>query len=127
MIAKNRHRGTWNLQVDAFITPSEHTRNKFIEAGFPGNRILVKSNLVEDPGNPYYAPSACKTIVYAGRLSPEKGLDTLLTGWGSARLDQMGQLLLVGDGPMAPALRQQVQSQGLSNVVFTGRVDRAEV
>ena len=125
MISANRQRDTWNRHVDAFLVPSEFARTRFVEGGFDANRILVKPNLIADPGRPCTRPSASNMVLYAGRLSAEKGLGTLLAAWASARLDDIGQLLIAGDGPQESELRGQAQALGLTGVRFTGRMDRA--
>ena len=43
--------------------------------------------------------------VFVGRLSPEKGLETLLAAWSLLAADSAGlPLKIVGDGPFAPAV-----------------------
>jgi glycosyltransferase involved in cell wall biosynthesis len=105
MLAVHRGLGTWTRRVTVFYTPSEFARQKFVEAGFSGERILVKPNFVEpDPGpgagNGGYA-------LFAGRLSAEKGLDLLLSAW--QRLPLPIPLRIVGDGPLAPQVRAAAQ------------------
>jgi len=88
---------TWQSQVDLFITLTQFARKKFIEGGLPPEKIVVKPNFVNpDPGsgegNGGYA-------LYVGRLSVEKGLDTLLAAW--QLLKSPIPLKIVGDGPLA--------------------------
>jgi exopolysaccharide biosynthesis WecB/TagA/CpsF family protein len=96
MIATNRRRDTWS-GVDAFIVPSEHARSLFAAGGINAARLHVKPNFAEDPGPAPALPSSSRTIVYAGRLSPEKGVRTLLDAWSAQR----GELVIIGDGPDA--------------------------
>ena len=54
-------------------------------AAFPLNRLVVKANFVHpDPG---VGESDGGYAAFVGRLSPEKGLDTLLGAWDSAGHD----------------------------------------
>ncbi len=102
----------WLDSVHRFIALSEFGRSKFIGAGVPEDRIVVKPNFApmpspSDEGNPRSG------AVYVGRLSVEKGVDTLVTAWR-----HFPELLLtiVGDGPE----RERLQSMAPSNVLFTG-------
>ncbi len=46
--------------------------------------------------------------MYVGRLSPEKGIGTLLAAW--SRLQEQPPLKIVGDGPLAAMVRKAGQS-----------------
>jgi len=113
MIAGHRVRGTWDRDVDAFVALSRHSRDKLAAGRMPADRIFVKPNFVSDPGEPELPPSASASIVYAGRLSPEKGLDRLLTAWRSV---DGGRLVIIGDGPDRPRLEAQPNVR----VIFIG-------
>lgn len=62
-------------------------------------------------------------ICNVGRFSPEKGQRSMID---AARLSLINRLpltwLLAGDGAMLDAMRQYAAEQGLSNIVFPGRV-----
>ncbi len=67
-------------------------------------------------------PEEARVLIYTGRLSPEKNLALLLHAFAAAHtaLPQL-RLLLVGDGPESPRLRQQVTQMGLHHLVhFAG-------
>lgn len=97
MLAWHRLRQTWTEQVDAYIALSEFARQKFIEGGLPAEKIHVKPNFVDpDPG---MGEGKGGFMLFVGRLSPEKGLDTLLDAW--AQLDSPYPLKIVGTGPLA--------------------------
>jgi glycosyltransferase involved in cell wall biosynthesis len=129
MIATNRLLGTWHRSVDAFIALSEHSRSKFMAGNLPADRLFVKPNFREDPGEPYSRPSGSNSFVFAGRLSPEKGLDTLIEAWALARLPESARLFIVGDGPARASLTMQARALGLeeSRVRFFGQKTSAEV
>ena len=64
--------------VNRFIAPSEFTRRWMIEkAGIPPARITAVSPMVEIPGLAV-DPGAGRYVACASRLSPEKGIDTLI-------------------------------------------------
>jgi glycosyltransferase involved in cell wall biosynthesis len=87
--------GTWDRVVDLYVTPTEFARQKFIAGGIPEERIVCKPNFV-DPA-PAPGTGTGGYAVFAGRLSPEKGLDTLLDAWALVRTGQ--RLKILGDGP----------------------------
>jgi glycosyltransferase involved in cell wall biosynthesis len=103
-------------RITLFVAVSEFVRRKYIEAGFPNDRIRVKSNFVwpterrEGPGEHF---------LFLGRLSPEKGARTIIDTWSPS----MGKLLLVGEGPEASQLRRTAPR----NVEFVGSVPQHEV
>jgi glycosyltransferase involved in cell wall biosynthesis len=121
MLAIHRAVGTWTRTVSRFITPTEFARNKFIEGGLPAGRIAVKANfLSQDPGmgtgNGNYA-------LFVGRLSQEKGLDTLLDAW--RQLKARVPLKIVGEGPLAPMVKQAAAA--LPDVQWLGPRNHEEV
>ena len=122
MIVSNRGRDTWRRDVDAFIALTEHSRAKFIAGGLPAARIFVKPNFVEDPGQPASAPSASDVVLYAGRLSKEKGVAALLSAWAGAALGRHGRLVIAGDGPERATLEDQASLLELAppEVTFAG-------
>ncbi len=112
----SRHR-TWATKVSRFIALSEFARKKFIEAGFPSARMVVKPNFVLDPGEP--PPRAREGLIFVGRLSPEKGLSYLVRALSGTDIP----LRIVGDGPERAAL----ESQASTNIIFEGLVSPERV
>jgi glycosyltransferase involved in cell wall biosynthesis len=101
MLAVHRMRKTWTRRVDRYIVLSEFARRKFAGAGLPADRMAVKPNFLDpDPG-----PGTGRGgyVLFAGRLAPEKGIDTLLGAW--SRLPERLPLRIVGDGPLAERVR----------------------
>ncbi len=96
MLATHRALRTWTDMVDVYIALTEFARRKFIEGGLPEERMTVKPNFVDpDPGP---GTSDDGHALFVGRLSPEKGVDTLLAAW--ERLRGRVPLKIVGDGPL---------------------------
>jgi glycosyltransferase involved in cell wall biosynthesis len=62
-------------------------------------------------------------VVFAGRLSEEKGVRTLVHAWRNLRHIP---LKILGDGPLLPELRQRVAADGLP-IEFPGMMPREEV
>ncbi|MEQ8334720.1 glycosyltransferase [Nisaea sp.] len=105
MIDSHRKRGTWSRSVDRFIALSDFSKSRFVAAGFPADRILVKPN---SPGALFAAepkPAERSGALYVGRLSPEKGIAALLRLWQP----DWPPLRVIGEGPDAPALEAAVR------------------
>lgn len=96
MLTVHRALKTWIDKVDLYICLTEFARQKMIEGGLPAAKIVVKPNFISpDPG---IGTQSGGYAIYVGRLSVEKGLDTLLAAWKllKARIP----LKIVGDGPL---------------------------
>lgn len=106
MTALHRLAGTWKNAIDIYIALTDDGREKFIAGGLPAAKIMVKGNFVSpDPG-----PGEGKGgyALFAGRLSPEKGLDTLVEAWSKLQLQI--PLKVVGDGPLASLIQAAAAS-----------------
>ena len=121
-IALHRTLGTWSRHVRLFLALNEFARTRFIRGGLPAHKIHIKPNFVNDPGPRPNPPSRSRTILYVGRLEPEKGLNTLLDAWEA--WDSSGlELVLVGDGILGPELRRRARP----GVRLTGSLPRDDV
>ncbi len=114
--------GTWTNQVDAFITLSDFQRQRMVEAGLPSERVFVKPNFY--PGNPTVVPWAQRKpfVVFAGRLTAEKGVRTLMRAWQLWGTDAP-ELRVLGDGELRDELAQM--ASGLP-VRFMGQMSAVE-
>ena len=118
MLSSHRLLRTWQRKVDVYIAISEFARQKFIEAGLSPEKIVVKPNFIEpDPGP---GNERDDYALFVGRLSREKGIDTLLAAW--EKLDGSVNLKIVGDGPLAAKVGDQAAR--LPSVEALGRMDR---
>jgi glycosyltransferase involved in cell wall biosynthesis len=104
----------WQRHVDIFIAPSEFTRRMAVAGGLPSDRVVVRPHYVPDPGPRPHPPSRSKQVVYAGRLSPDKGVSQLIQAW--AAVDLGLELVLAGEGP----LREEVDRRGCPSIRLTG-------
>lgn len=84
--------------VRRFLVFSEFQRNKMQEYGFPNDVMTLKPNSIS-PDHPCHKDTAKENqIVYVGRLSPEKGVHTLINAWRKLG-DSIGcRLVMIGDG-----------------------------
>jgi glycosyltransferase involved in cell wall biosynthesis len=97
MLVTHRALRTWGDKVDRYIALTEFAKRKFVEGGLPARNIVVKPNFVSpDPGP---GGGTGGYALFVGRLSAEKGVDTLLGAWD--RLEGRIPLKIVGDGPLA--------------------------
>lgn len=104
MVAIHKARGTWRNRVDRFITLTAFARALFIEhAGLPAERVIVKANVVPDIG---FVKGEKKYALFVGRLSPEKGISSILRAVQSGTFPL--PLMIVGSGPMEPEVRAAV-------------------
>ncbi len=90
--------------VDRFAAVSGFIRDTYDRVGFGRDRIVVKPNFA--PAVPVRdGPGA--GFVFLGRLTPEKGVDTLLEAWRGPnnQAERLGTLTIVGSGPSEAELR----------------------
>ena len=122
MAAVHRILGTWNRLVDAYIATSPSARAKLIQGGLPEGKILLKPHFVDpDPG---VGSGAGGYVTVVGRLSYEKGLETVLEAWKILG-ESAPPLRIIGDGPLAPLVTQAMSRQ--SNIQWLGRKPLSEV
>lgn len=121
MLTVHRIAGTWTRKVNTYVALTEFARNKFVQGGFPAERIRVKPcALAEDPGE---GDGREGFALFAGRLAPEKGLDTLLDAWG--RPGGRMPLRIAGSGPLADYV--QSRCERLANVQYLGQCSRKSI
>lgn len=112
---------TWTRVVDLFLCPSHITRTKLIESGLPADRIVVKPNVLNiDPG---IGDGPQGFVVFVGRLSPEKGLSTVLEAWKSE--PRLPRIKVIGDGPQAELIRDAAGRD--SRIEWLGRMPMNEL
>lgn len=122
MLKAHRVRQTWTREISCFVALSQFARNKFIQAGLPSERIVVKPNFV-DP-DPAGRTSVGDFALFVGRLSPTKRLQTMLQAW--KRLSVPIPLIVIGGGADRAVLEAEAAEAKLSNVVFKGQLSRQD-
>ena len=121
MLSLHRTLGTWKKAVDAYIALTEFARWKICEGDIAARRVHIKPNfLANDPGA---GRGDGGYILFAGRLSAEKGLDTLFDAMKLVKNNIT--LKVVGDGPMRHALLDHIQR--LKGVEYAGQKTHEEV
>ena len=113
----------WNRErleawTDAFLCPSSYLRDKMLQGGFRPGKLHHRCNFIDtttckrtdyDKRGDYYC--------YVGRLSHEKGLETLVKAAASLPY----RLLIVGDGPLNGKLPVA------DNIEYTGRKEWPQI
>jgi glycosyltransferase involved in cell wall biosynthesis len=99
-LAVHRALGTYSSKVTRYIALNEFTRTKFIEAGLPEEKIVVKPNFVDIQAAPR---SVGAGGLFVGRLSEEKGVKVLAEALAS--LGGTVDLEVIGAGPGEAYLR----------------------
>lgn len=121
MLTAHRAWRTWTEMVDAYVALTEFQRRKFIQGGIPEGKIKVKPNFVR------YDPGAGERpggyFLFIGRLSKEKGVETLLAAW--KRLGGRVPLKIAGDGPLAGEVAGAIEA--LEDVEWLGRQSEERV
>jgi glycosyltransferase involved in cell wall biosynthesis len=113
---------TWSRTVDRFVVLSEFAAERLVRGGLPPDRIELKPNFVADPG-PRAAPAAgSATVLYVGRLSPEKGVELLVEAWRELGEGPL-ELVVAGDGP----LRDRLARRPAARLRLAGQLPAAEV
>ena len=92
-------RRVWNKCVTKFICLTPFAKEMMIKAGLPEDKIVVKGNSIEDVRNQYARTRTEGSIrvLYAGRMSDEKGPQVLIEAWNKMGKDAP-ELLMIGDG-----------------------------
>lgn len=104
--------------VDRFIAPSEFMIDLCVRFGWPREKFVHIPHPVDT--RHYTSISSAQegtSVVYAGRLSEEKGLLVLLRA--AAQTPDI-PYVLIGSGPQEAVLRQEIETQNLRNVTLTG-------
>jgi len=121
LITRQRLRRKRNDPVSLYVALSEFSRQKFLETGFPEDKVVVKPNFVDpDPGP---GSGGGGYAVFVGRLSEEKGLDVLIDAWSGK--PELPPLKIIGDGPLAPRVLQAETED--SNIAWLGRLSTEQV
>lgn len=99
--------GTWSSRVSAYIALTSFAAAKMGRFRIPPEKIFVKPNFASDRG---IGDHDGTYALFAGRLTPEKGLQTILDADAAGALCM--DVVIVGDGPMRPALEQAAARRG---------------
>lgn len=99
----------------------EFQKNRLIELGVNKDKIEIFPNYIP-PLDSVISASNDKYILYAGRISSEKGVDELIISFINANLKEI-KLKIVGDGPDLNKLKKSYIGK---NIEFLGRKSHQE-
>ena len=94
--ALHRAAGTYAHRVDRYVALSRAARDLFVAGGLPARKVAVKPNALARDPEP--GPGGAG-VLFAGRLTEEKGVRVLLDAWAQA--PDLPALQVAGDGPLA--------------------------
>ena len=121
MLTVHRIRHTWTEMVGYYIALTEFAKQKLIQGGLPSEKIVVKPNFVYP--DPCIGEGRGNYALFVGRLSLEKGLNTLLLAW--EKLWNKIPLKIVGDGSLADTVA--TASRKVKTLEWLGRKSKQEV
>ncbi len=113
----HRWLASYDGTVARFVVPSRFYIEKLVEWGLPRERFVHLPNFV-DCASIATRYSAGRAFLYFGRLSPEKGVATLIDAAARAAVP----LWIAGDGPQRGELERKAERVG-ADATFLGRLD----
>jgi glycosyltransferase involved in cell wall biosynthesis len=114
----------WRDRIDVASALSRRMADAFAADGWPGMRVIPNGVDTADM-RPPLGPDP--VVAYAGRLSREKGVATLIDAFAAAaRSFGPARLLIAGTGPDEASLRQRAAAAG-ADIAFLGHLPRAEM
>jgi glycosyltransferase involved in cell wall biosynthesis len=103
--------------ISKFLCPSRFIATLLLKSGIVAERIIYHPNSIDLQA---HTPGCDGDyVLYAGRLSREKGVATLVDAMKGTNI----LLRIAGAGPLEPALRVQAERDGASRIVFEGHCD----
>jgi glycosyltransferase involved in cell wall biosynthesis len=110
--------------VEVFFLPSGFMAEVMARVGVPASKLAVVPNIVDALALPPDVPRQSNRLVFAGRLTAEKGPELMLD---LAERLPAAQVVLAGGGAMLEGLKLDVARRHLVNVTFTGPLDRPDL
>lgn len=123
------HRRMLRAWVDIFISPSEHLAS-WLRRSLGSDRVVTVPNFAPAPARPPEPPPGPPpSILFAGRLTREKGVHVLLESMPLVVSDHaQARLTVAGDGPCRRDLEQLARTLGLGGRVrFLGPCSTEQV
>ncbi len=123
VLYKTRRMGAWS-RFSSYIAISRRQRELLIQTGIPEDKIRVIPHFIRQNPAPSAGPPR-RDVLYAGRLTQEKGVLQLVQAW--ELLSPPGRILyLMGDGPLRGELERYISSRHLESIRLTGFIPHKE-
>ena len=120
----HRLRGSYDA-VHTVIVPSRFLLQVLLRAGLPASRLRRVPNFAPAlSALPAPAPADTQRFVYSGRLSAEKGIETLVA---AATALERGTLVVCGDGPSRSRVEAAAARAPAGRIELRGHLDAAGV
>lgn len=105
---------------------SEFHKKFLNDLGIDENKIYIFPNYIKKQKENLGIKKAEErnTVLYAGRISSEKGIFDLIESWKKAELNNL-KLVLVGSGPEVDLLSKQIENE--KNIFYKGEVSNQDV
>ena len=116
----------WRDSFNLVVANSEATRRRLEAEGIAVGAV-VPNGVPMVPARS--GPTGPPTVVFAGRLAPEKGVDVLLRAFAHLAAEVPdSRLVIAGDGPLRSQLAAEAAAAGLTDrVEFAGHLSRDAV
>ena len=113
---------TWNRErlekcVDTFVCPSRFMKSKMEQGGFDASKLVALHNFVDDSKFAHEKVERENCYCYVGRLSAEKGVETLLNV--ASKIET--PLYVLGTGPLEEDLKAKYAQS--AQIHFMGHCD----
>jgi glycosyltransferase involved in cell wall biosynthesis len=125
MLIVHRILGTYRKKITKYIALSHFAKYNFTKkCGLPEYKVVVKPNIVTLPKEIPQLHKE-KNVLFVGRISPEKGVKTLISAWNLLK-DTLGfKLIIIGNGPEKDTLSQKYKNN--KSISFLGGLPHDEV
>jgi glycosyltransferase involved in cell wall biosynthesis len=118
------------LKIDKLIALTKFGKKKFIEFGIPENKLTVKPNFIDESKQvKNFNPIKEEFVLYIGRLTKEKGIETLLKAW--EKIDY--KLKIFGDGPLKEKIKKIINknkkielNESVPNIEISKKMSQAK-
>jgi glycosyltransferase involved in cell wall biosynthesis len=114
------------------VTVSPHLKRRIEELGIPADRVLVLPNAVSEDDlalpitpSPFILQPSSFNLAFAGWFVEWHRLDFLIEALAAPQFAEV-LLVLIGEGPLRPALEEQARSLGV-RVQFPGPIPHAAI
>ena len=111
-----------NFKIKILVM-SKYQKNYLINLGIESRKIFIYPNPVIYNKEDFqkYNPKS-KSVVFAGRLEPNKGIKEIIDSWNKTSLDNL-ELIIIGSGTLYENYKNKFQSKSIK---FLGNVSNEE-